>query len=400
MGQPVRQKIKETYGEEVGRKPIYTLLVDGNSLLKVAMRDEMVNDRGEHVGGIFQFFVQLKKLMVTRDWDYVYCFFDDKFSGILRYNIYHQYKANRDKHYEDYGKDEGLSDYMKEVNATVDSWTKYFKKKKYEKDISEGKEVSQEEQDDANFQRERALIFRYLEELFIRWEMDENGTEADDLIAYYIKNKKPEEKCVIVSADMDLTQLLSDDVYIYNPHLHKNITNRNFKKEFGYPHENVVTKKILCGDSSDNISNISLLSEKKLFETVPEMLERAVTVEEVIERARELIKERIDSKKKPLKVYENIVNGVPNKEYDGDFYKINRKLVDLSEPMLTDEAKEDIDAMMHAPIDPEGRSFSNIYRYIQEDGISELYDESKFSTFFSSFKPFIKRETERFNKSV
>ena len=39
MGQPVRQKIKETYGEEVGRKPIYTLLVDGNSLLKVAMRD-------------------------------------------------------------------------------------------------------------------------------------------------------------------------------------------------------------------------------------------------------------------------------------------------------------------------------------------------------------------------
>ena len=400
MGQPVRRAIKEAHGEEIGRKPIYTLLVDGNSLLKVSMRDEMVNDRGEHVGGIFQFLLQLKKLMTTRDWDYVYCFFDDKFSGILRYNIYHQYKANRDKHYEDYGKNEGLSDYMKEVNATVDSWTKYFKKKKYEKDISEGKKVSQEEQDDANFQRERALIFRYLEELFIRWEMDENGTEADDLIASYIKNKKPEEKCVIVSADMDLTQLLSDDVYIYNPHLHKNITNRNFKKEFGYPHENVVTKKILCGDSSDNISNISLLSEKKLFETVPEMLERAVTVEEVIERARELIKERIDSKKKPLKVHENIVNGVPNKEYDGDFYEINRKLVDLSEPMLTDEAKEDIDAMMHAPIDPEGRSFSNIYRYIQEDGISELYDESKFSTFFSSFKPFIKRETERFNKSV
>ena len=400
MGQPVRNKIKEIYGEEIGKKRIFTLLIDGNSLLKVAMRDEMMSDKGEHVGGIFQFLLQLKKLMSTRDWDYVYCFFDDKFSGILRYNIYHQYKANRDKHYEDYGKDEGLSDYMKEVNATVDSWTKYFKKKKYEKGISEGKEVSQEEQDDANFQRERGLIFRYLEELFIRWEMDENGTEADDLIAYYIKNKKPEEKCVIVSADMDLTQLLSDDVYIYNPHLHKNITNRNFKKEFGYPYQNVVTKKILCGDSSDNISNISLLSEKKLFETVPEMLERAVTVEEVIERARELIKERIDSKKKPLKVHENIVNGVSNKEYDGNFYEINRKLVDLSEPMLTDKAKEDIDVMMHAPIDPEGRSFSNIYKYVKEDGISELYDETKFSSFFSSFKPLIKRETERFNNLI
>jgi translation elongation factor EF-Ts len=131
---------------------------------------------------------------------------------------------------------------------------------------------------------------------------------------------------------------------------------------------------------------------------VPEMLERAVTVEEVIEKAKELIQERINSKKKPLKVHENIVNGVSNKEYDGDFYEINRKLVDLSEPMLTEEAKETMDSMMHTPMDPEGRSFSNIYRYIHEDGISELYDESKFSTFFSSFKPLIKRETERFEK--
>ena len=399
MGQPVRKVIKEVHGEETGKKPVFTLLVDGNSLLKVSMRDEMVNDRGEHIGGVFQFFVQLKKLMTTRDWDYVYCFFDDKFSGILRYNLYHDYKANRDKHYEDYGKYAEMSDYMKEVNAKVDSWTNYFKKKKYEKDISEGKEVSQEEKDDVNFQRERGLIFRYLEELFIRWEMDEYGTEADDLIAYYIKNKLPEEKCVIVSTDMDLTQLLSDDVYIYNPHLHKNITNRNFRKEFGYPHENVVTKKILCGDSSDNISNISLLSEKKLFETVPEMLERAITVEEVVERVKLLIEERINDKKKPLKVYENIVNGVSNKEYDGDFYEINRKLVDLSEPMLTPQAKEDMDTMIHATQDPEGRSFSNIYALIKEDGISELYDESKFSTFFSSFKPLIKREMEKFEKN-
>ena len=183
MGQPVRKVIKEVHGEETGKKPVFTLLVDGNSLLKVSMRDEMVNDRGEHIGGVFQFFVQLKKLMTTRDWDYVYCFFDDKFSGILRYNLYHDYKANRDKHYEDYGKYTEMSDYMKEVNAKVDSWTNYFKKKKYEKDISEGKEVSQEELDDVNFQRERGLIFRYLEELFIRWEMDEYGTESDDVIA-------------------------------------------------------------------------------------------------------------------------------------------------------------------------------------------------------------------------
>lgn len=399
MSQPVRKRIKETYGEEIGRKPIYSLLIDGNSLLKTAMRDEMISDHGEHIGGVFQFLIQLKKLIVTRDWDYVYCFFDDKFSGILRYNLYKPYKANRDKHYEDYGKDEGYSDYYKEFNTKVEKMTKYFKKKKYEDDIKSGKSVSQEEQDDANFQRERLILLNYFNELYIRWIMDENGTEADDLIAYYIKNKKPEDKCVIVSADMDLTQLLSDDVYIYNPHLHKNITSKNFKNEFGYPHENVVTKKIFCGDNSDNISNISLLSENKLFEIIPDIKERPITVDEIIDRVKKLLSERIDAKKKPLKVYENIINGVPNKEYDGNFYEINRKIIDLSEPMLTPEAKEEIDSMMYAPQDPEGRSFANIYKLIREDGITELYDESKFSSFFSSFKPFIKREEERFKKS-
>ena len=397
MAQPVRKKISEAYGEEIGRKPVFTLLVDGSSLLKVSMRDETVGANGEHVGGIFQFLLQLKKLIVQREWDYVYCFFDDKFSGILRYKIYPEYKANRDKHYEDYGKDEELSDYMKEFNAKVEKMSRYFKKKKYEEDVKAGREVAREELDDANFRREREHIFHYLNELFIRWEIDDKGTEADDLIAYYIKNKLPEEKCVIVSTDMDLTQLLSDDVYIYNPHLHKNVTNRNFKREFGYPHENVVTKKILCGDSSDNISNISLLSEKKLFETVPEMLERAVTVEEVIERAKELIKERVDAKKKPLKVHENIVNGEANKKYDGDFYDINRRLVDLSEPLLTEQAKEDMDAMMHTPMDPDGRSFENIYTLVREDGIEKLYNESSFAQFFSSFKPFIGREIARYN---
>lgn len=399
MGQPVRKKIKETYGEEVGKKPSYTLLVDGNSLLKVSMRDEMMSDNGEHVGGIFQFLLQLKKLMVTRDWDYVYCFFDDTYSGILRYNLYHEYKGNRDKHYEDYGKDAGLSDYMKEYNKQIASWTKYFKKKKYEEDVKSGKKLSQEEQDDANFERERHRILYYLNELFIRWEMDERGTEADDLIAYYIKNKRPEDKCVIVSADMDLTQLLSDDVYIYNPHLHKNITSLNFKKEFGYHHRNVVTKKIFCGDNSDNIGNITLLSEKKLLEIMPEIADKPVTVDEVIERTKQLLESRKNEKKKPLKVYENIINGVHNKEYDGDFYEINKKIIDLSDPMVTKEAKEDMDSMMYAPQDPEGRSFKNLYDLVREDGISELYDESKFSTFFSSFKPLIKREEERYKKS-
>ena len=392
----VRKKIKEVHGEDIGKKPIFTLLCDGNSLLKVCMKDSTVNTNGEHIGGVFQFLVQLKKLMNQRDWDYVYCFFDDTYSGILRYNIYPEYKANRGKHYEDFNEDDNLSDYMREYNARLSSMTQYFKKKKYEKDVKEKKEVSQEEIDDANFQRERARLMEYFNEIYIRWIMDENGTEADDLIAYYIKHKKPEEKIVIVSTDMDLTQLISDDVYIYNPHLHKNVTSINFKREFGYPYQNVVTKKILCGDTSDNISNISLLSEKKLFEMVPEIKDRPVSVEEVIQRAKELIEARVKEKKKPLKVYDNIVNGIGNKSYGNDFYKLNRKLVDLSEPMLTEPAEEELNGMMYAVQDSRGRSFKNLYKLVLEDGISEIMDENRFSSFFSSFRPLAAKEENRF----
>lgn len=397
MSQPVRNKIKEVHGENVDKKPIFTLLCDGNSLLKVCMKDSTVNGRGEHIGGIFQFLIQLKKMMSQRDWDYVYCFFDDTYSGILRYNIYPEYKANRDKHYENFGKDEGLSDYMKEYNARLASMTKYLKKKKYEQDVKTKKELTQEEIDDANFDRERARLMEYLNELYIRWIMDENGTEADDLIAYYIKHKKPEEKIVIISTDMDLTQLISDDVYIYNPHLHKNVTSINFKREFGYPHENVVLKKIMCGDSSDNISNISLLSENKLFELVPDIKERPVTVDEVIAQAKALIEERIQQKKKPLKVCENIVNGVGNKDYGDDFYKVNRKLVDLSEPMLTPEAEEEIKNLMYAVQDKTDRSFNNIYKMVLADGITPIIEEKNFSSFFSSFKPLTAKEEARYD---
>ena len=126
------------------------------------------------------------------------------------------------------------------------------------------------------------------------------------------------------------------------------------------------------------------------------MLERSVTVDEVIERAKKLIEERIASKKKPLKVHENIVNGASNKDYKGDFYDINRKIIDLGEPLLTKEAQEELDNMMYAVQDPSGRSFNNLYNLILEDKIIDLMKENHFSSFFSSFNPFISREVKRF----
>ena len=373
MIQPVKKDIIKTHPELVD-KPIYTLLIDGTNLLRHSFRDERVNNDGVHYGGVFQFLLQIKKMLMKKDFDYVYVFFDDENSGILRYKIYNEYKANRDKNYAE--NDVELSDYMKQYNARIKAMQNaIYGKNKKNKDLTDKEKLVKE-----NFGRERELLMEYFNELYIRWIFDEQ-TEGDDLIAYYVNNKKPNEKIVIMSADEDLTQLLSDTVCIYNLRLKQFITNKNFKEIKGFIHENVVIKKIFCGDTSDNIGNIDGVSETRLFELMPELRERAVTINEIKERAQKLIDERTRNKKKPLKWHENIINGISKRNYNGDFYEINRKIIDLSNPLLTKEAKEEMDMTMYAPIDPEGRSLQNLYKRVLSDNIADLIEINKFSSF-------------------
>jgi len=423
MGQPVRKKIIEQH-PEIAEKPFYTLLIDGTNLLRICFADNKVNNKGEHIGGIVQFFVQIRKMLAKKQYDYIYVFFDDEDSGILRFNIYNGYKANRDKKYAEHA---FLSEYGKAYEAKLKEWRdKHAGKKKYvgnddtkayiekykqgkvskETLISrfgekQGKEMAREAEKeilDTNFKRERDFILKCCNELYIRWIFND-VTEGDDLISYYVQHKKPEERIVIMSTDEDLTQLISDTVCVYNKKIDKYLSKENYQRLRGFPVENVVIKKIMCGDTSDNIKNIAGLSEDGLFNLIPEMRERPVTVEEIKLRAQSLIDERIGEKKKPLKVHENIVNGVCNGEYDGDFYDINRKLVDLSQPLLSEEGEDEIRSMMYESQDPEGRSFENLYKYMVEDNIDDFKDDKHFATFFEPFKDLVNKEIFRYKKA-
>ena len=390
MAQPVRKTIIENH-PELAEKSTYTLLVDGTNMMKICFKDERVNTDGVHYGGVFQFLLQLKILLQKKDFDYVYVFFDDEDSGILRYEIYNDYKANRDKNYAE--KSGELSEYMKEYNKTLKAMQNaIFNKKKKTKDITDKEKLEKE-----NFVRERSLLMKYFNELYIRWIFDEK-TESDDLIAYYVKNKKPSDKVVIVSGDEDLGQLISETVCIYNPRLKKFVTHKNFKEIKGYIHENVVIKKIFCGDTSDNIGNIDGLSENRLFELMPEIKERPITINEVKERALEKIEERKNEKKKPLKWHENIINGVSKRNYNGDFYEINDRLINLSKPLLTEEAIKEMDETMYAPMDSDGRSFNNLYQYIIDDNITDLVNPNSFANFFSSYNSLIDKEKRRYSE--
>ena len=162
MGQPVRNIIKEMH-PEINEKITYTLLVDGTNLLRICFKDESVNTDGVHYGGVFQFLLQLKILLQKKDFDYVYVFFDNEDSGILRYRIYNQYKANRDKNYMEH--DGELSDYMKAYNENLRAMQNAIFNKKKPK--SERKISDQEKFVKENFGRERDILMRYFNELYI-----------------------------------------------------------------------------------------------------------------------------------------------------------------------------------------------------------------------------------------
>lgn len=391
--QPVRRIIQETHSDIIKEKPTLTLLVDGNSLLFSSFADPMVNEDGVYIGAIFQFLLQLRIQLSKREFDKVFISFDDTYSGVLRYNIYHPYKQNRDKHYEEYG----ISDYMKEYNENLRNMRHYiFNKKNKNGEIplkTEKEKSDWEKFVDENFDRCRDRLCLYFNEMCLRWHMDE-VCEGDDLIAYYCKNKKPNEKILIISSDMDLCQLLSDDIMVYNQTKKIYISNKNFKQYFGYHPENVLLKKILLGDVSDNIGNIRGLSETKLLEIMPEIVDKKVTLNEIKERTKTLNEERVRNKKKTLQVYDNILGGISNKQYDGDFYEINTLLVDLKNPIITDEMKEEMDGQLESPLDMEDRSFTNLVKLINEDKIPDLMSDTKFSSFFSPFNRIYKKEQE------
>jgi len=384
MAQPIPRKIQESNPDYKGKR-FNTLLVDGSNILELSTSaDRRVNSEGKVYGGTMQFLLQLKLMMRKGNFRYVYVFWDGPNSGEYRAMLLPTYKSNRDKDY-DLSVSGELSDYMKEVNARVKSMQEYFYSKNKAK-------LTERRKEKELFYDQREVVMQCLEEVCVRQCVCDK-VEADDLIAYYVNNKKPEERIVIMSNDRDLTQLISEDVIIYVQNQKKFINTKNHTTEMGYNYQNVLLKKIICGDASDSIKGIKGVGEKTLLDKFPEVKERKVELSEIIEKAKQINEQRISDKKKPLKWAENIVNRVTDGVQGEKIYEINKKVIDLKHPILTDEAKELMDTMMYAPIDGEGRSLSNLYRIlVDENGIDEFRDENRFSSFFYEYKVLMNRE--------
>jgi len=319
-----------------------TLLIDGNNLLKIGfhgVKDYFHN--GKHIGGIWHFLNTIRRFIEEQNFDKVIVFWDGEGSSSTRKLLYPQYKENRNKVPDD-PKDESFS-----------------------------------------YQKQR--VKQYLEEMFVR-QVDIEKNEADDLIAYYCQIAK-DETIVIFSGDMDLTQLISDNVSVYSPRIKQTYKNGDRIKvqEYWLPHINVKTYKILAGDKSDNIDGIYYLGDKTLFKLFPELLEKHVSVEEILNKAEIMLKE--DKNNSALK---NLLTGKTKSGIFGqEYFEINEKIVSLANPLINDEGKQIVELYYKETLDPEGRGHRNLIKMMMEDGVFKFLPKGD-DAWVNFLKPFLK----------
>lgn len=308
---------------------------------------------GEHIGAIFHFINTLRKFIDEHNFDKVVVCWDGDESTSLRGILYPRYKQNR--------------------------------------------RITMEEPIFMSYLKQKNRIKEYLEEVYVR-QIEIEGREADDLIAFYCHNS-PNETKLIFSSDRDLTQLISEKVSVYSPSLKKTFKHGDKIKfdDFEFPHFNVKTLKILTGDKSDNIEGIYLLGEKTLVKFFPEILEKEITYSDILERAEILLKEQKDSQ-----TLKNLLTGKTKTGiYENEFFQVNEQIVDLSQPLLKEEDKEEILQIISENLETEGRSYKNIIRYMVDDGIFKFLPkgEDNWIYFLQPFMKLTRKEKKQKNKN-
>jgi len=332
---------------------IKTLLVDGNNLFKIGFHGAKdVFNNGDHVGGVYHFVNILRKFLEEHNHDKVVVFWDGESNSSIRKSIYPQYKENRR---------ESMNEY------------------KYE-----------------SYLYQRSRVKQYLEEIFVR-QIEVEDNEADDLIAYYCKISK-DEQIIIFSADKELTQLISENVTIYSP-----ITKQYFKNgdmisinKVDIPHYNVLVTKVFTGDKSDNIDGIQGLGEKTLVKLFPQLQEKPCTIEEILDYARNIPQD------KPSKTLTNLLTGKTKSTILGEeFYTTNKKIVDLTNPLITADGKELVEQILTDTIDPTDRGYKNLMRMMMEDGLFKYLpkDNDAWVNFLKPFMKLTRKEKRNTNKN-
>jgi len=306
-----------------------TLLVDGDNLFKIGFHGvKEYYHNGNHIGGLFHFINALRRHLDENNFDKVLVFWDGPENSVVRQKIYPNYKQNRRTSLNEFQKD--------------------------------------------NYYWQKNKVKKYLEEMFVR-QIEFEQCETDDLVAQYCLIA-PNESKTIFSSDKDYLQLVDENTTVYSPIAKIYYRSGDKVKIFEYeiPVTNVLTYKILTGDKSDNIAGIYGLGEKKLIKFFPELLDETVSIDDILTKAELLIKEDKDNK-----TLQNLLTGKTKEGIFGnEYFQINKQIVDLKNPLLTDEAKDMVQDYCTESLDPDGRGYKNLIRMMTDDGIFKYLPKS------------------------
>jgi DNA polymerase-1 len=281
-------------GEELPTSERY-LLIDGlNLFFRNFSAINAVNSNGVHIGGLGGFFRSLGALIRTIQPTQVYVVFDGPGSSNNRKNIIPEYKSAR-------------------------NITRVTKHELFD---------NLEEEDDSKVDQ-IVRIIQYLTTLPVK-TICLSRVEADDVIAYLSSTlpTKPEDRAFIVSSDKDYLQLITEKVIVYRPIEKEYYTTDTVKEKFNVNPHNFLLYKLLMGDNSDGITGIKGLGAKKLFKLFPELATQDISFDDLLDIAEAKLKEHI--------VYARILHDVEGLEN-------KHKVMDLSNPMMSDKDKEYVD---------------------------------------------------------
>ena len=115
--------------------------------------------------------------------------------------------------------------------------------------------------------------------------LEQNGFEADDLIATYARLATDRgASTTIVSSDKDLMQLVTDRVTMFDTMKDRRIGIAEVIEKFGVPPEKVVEVQALAGDSTDNVPGVPGIGVK----TAAQLIVEYGDLEQLLFRATEI----------------------------------------------------------------------------------------------------------------
>lgn len=326
---------------------IRTLLIDGSYLIKRSINTgkEQHTTKFGQINALYGFLTTVRMLIKKHMINKVVIVYDGENSGIKRYCIDSAYKANRKNK----------------------SWNNKIEMSDFE--------IKKEQEKEESILKQRKRIQAYAEELFFR-QVEVDEIEGDDLIAAYCLRYNQKEEIFLFSNDRDFAQLLDLDITILFSNIEQPITRGNYFFHFKHHYTNALIIKIITGDVSDNIKGIKGLGEDTLLSHFPNLKFKHFTVRDICKGADEINKQRIANKQKPLKVFENLLKNI-------DRLKLNYQLVNLREPLLNEQAIEELE-QLDLPLSPDGRGSKNLYNMMMEDEFLTVYG----STFVQYVEPF------------